>query len=82
MTIFTVISNYYGEGLFGSYTSIKRARKALEFYLSESDDIVAVIDNNDYTYQITTRAGEEFSVKIISDSLDWEFEEGIIKEDE
>ena len=82
MTIFTVISNYYGEGLFGSYTSIKRARKALEFYLSESDDIIAVIDNNDYTYQITTRAGEKFFVKIISDSLDWEFEEGIIKENE
>ena len=82
MRIFTVISNYYGEGLFGSYTSIKRARKALEFYLSESDDIVTVVDNNDYTYQITTLAGEKFSVKIISDSLDWEFEEGIIKEDE
>lgn len=82
MTIFTVISNYYGKSLFGSYTSIRRARKALEFYLSESDDIIAVVDNNDYTYQITTRAGERFSAEIISDSLDWEFEEGIIKEDE
>ena len=82
MTIYTVISNYYGKGLFGSYTSVLRARKALEFYLSESDDIVSITDNNDYTYQFTTRAGETFSAEIISDELDWEFENDVIKEDE
>lgn len=80
MTIYTIISNYYGKGLFGSYTSILRARKALEFYLAESEDIVFIEDNNDYTYQFTTRAGETFSAEIISDTLDWEFVEGVIKE--
>lgn len=82
MTIYTVISPYYGNGLFGSYTSILKARKALEYYLSESDDIVSVTDNNDYTYRFTTRAGETFSAYIFSDTLDWEFENNVIKEDE
>ena len=82
MTIYTVISNYYGKGLFGSYTSVLRARKALEFYLTESDDIVSITGNNDYTYQFTTRAGETFSAEIISDELDWEFENDVIKEDD
>lgn len=82
MTIYTVISNYYGGGLFGSYTSILRARKAFEFYLKESEDIVSIVDNNDYIYQFTTRTGETFSAEIVSDTLDWEFEEGVIKEDE
>ena len=81
MTIYTVLSNYYGRGLFGSYTSIKRAREALEFYLTESDDIVSIICNDDYTYQFTTHAGETFSAEIVSDTLDWEFVEGVIKED-
>lgn len=80
MIIYTVLSNYYGKGLFGSYTSILRARKALEFYLSESDDIVSITDNNDYTYQFTTRAGEIFSAEILTDTLDWEFENDVIKE--
>ena len=81
MTIYTVLSNYYNRSLFGSYTSIRRARKALEFYLSESDDIVSITDNNDYSYQFTTRAGETFSAEIVSDILDWEFEKGEIEED-
>ena len=82
MTIYTVLSNYYSSrGLFGSYTSILRARKALEFYLSESEDIVSIVDNNDYTYKFTTRAGETFSAEIVSDTLDWEFENDVIEED-
>jgi hypothetical protein len=82
MTIYTVISNYYGKGVFGSYTSILRARKAWELYLMESEDIVSIESNDNYTYQFTTRAGETFSAEIVSDTLDWEFVEGIIKEDE
>lgn len=82
MTIYTVISNYYGyKGVFGSYTSMLRARKALEYYLTESEDIVSIESNDDYTYQFKTRAGEIFSAEIVFDTLDWEFVEGIIKED-
>ena len=81
MTIYTVISNYYGKGVFGSYTSVLRARKALELYLAESEDIVSIEDNDGYTYQFTTCAGETFSAEIVSDVLDWEFVEGVIKED-
>ena len=83
MTIYTVLSDHYSNrGLFGSYTSISRARKALEFYLAESEDIVSIVDNNDYTYQFTTNKGETFSAEIVSDELDWEFENDVIKEDE
>jgi len=81
MTIYTVVSNYYGKGVFGSYTSILRARKAWELYLAESEDIVSIESNDDYTYQFTTRADETFFAEIVSDTLDWEFVEGIIKED-
>lgn len=81
MTIYTVISNYYGKGVFGSYTSILRARKAWELYLAESEDIVSIESNDDYTYQFKTRAGETFSAEIVFDTLDWEFVEGVIKED-
>lgn len=81
MTIYTVVSNYYGKGVFGSYTSILRARKAWELYLTESEDIVSIENNDDYTYQFKTRAGETFSAEIVFDTLDWEFIEGIIKED-
>lgn len=83
MTIYTVLSNYYSSrGLFGSYTSILRARKAIEYYLKESSDIISFADIGNYTYQFTTRAGETFSAEIVSDTLDWEFENDVIKEDE
>jgi len=82
MLIYTVLSNYYGRGLFGSYTSIPRARKAIEYYLKESSNIVSFEDIGDYTYQFVTDNGETFSVEIVSDVLDWEFEKGEIKEDE
>ena len=82
MTIYTVLSNYYiGRGLFGSYTSILRARKAIEYYFKDSSDIVSFEDIGNYTYQFTTNKGETFSAEIISDVLDWEFEKGKIKED-
>ena len=80
MKIYTVLSNYYGRGLFGSYTSILRARKAIEYYLKDSSDIVSFEDIGNYTYQFTTNKGETFSAEIVTDVLDWEFEKGEIKE--
>ena len=81
MMIYTVISNYFNDGLFGSYTSILRARKAIEYYLKESSDIVSFEDIGNYTYQFTTYKDETFSVIILSNILDWEFEKGAIKQD-
>lgn len=81
MTIYTVLSNYFDDGLFGSYTSIMRARKAIEYYLKEAGDIVSFEDIGNYTYQFITDKDETFSATILSDVLDWEFEKGEIKED-
>lgn len=82
MTIYTVLSNYFDDGLFGSYTSILRARKAIEYYLTEAGDIVSFEDIGNYVYQFTTHKGETFSATIREDTLDWEFVEGEIGEDE
>lgn len=81
MTIYTIISNYFNDGLFGSYTSILRARKAIEYYLKDAGDVISFDDIGNYTYQFTTDKGETFSATILSDTLDWEFEKGEIKED-
>ena len=82
MEIYTVISNYFNSGLFGSYTSILRARKAIEYYFEEASDIVSFEDIGGYVYQFTTDKGETFSAAILSDMLDWEFDRGEIKEDD
>lgn len=82
MIIYTIISNYFSNSLFGSYTSILRARKAIEYYLKEASDIVSFKDVGDYVYQFTTDKGETFSAIILRDTLDWDFEKGEIKEDE
>ena len=81
MTIFTVVTTF-GDGLFGSYSSIPRARKAVEYFLNEAEDIVSFEDTGDYSYQYTNEKGETFSLFILTDTLDWEFKNGEIKEDE
>ena len=81
MTIYTIISNYFDDGLFGSYTSILRARKAIEYYFKEAGDIVSFEEIGNYTYQFTTDKDETFSAVILGDTLDWEFKRGEIKED-
>jgi len=81
MTIFTVVTTF-GDGLFGSYSSLLRARKAIEYFLNEAVDVVSFEDTGDYSYQYTTDNGETFSLSILMDTLDWEFETGEIKEDE
>ena len=81
MTIYTVITTR-GDGLFGSYSSLLRARKAIEFFLSEAIDVISFEDIGNYSYQYVTDKGETFSLSIVTDTLDWEFETGEIKEDE
>ena len=81
MTIYTVITTR-GDGLFGSYSSLLRARKAIEFFLSEAIDVISFEDIGNYSYQYVTDKGETFSLSIVTDTLDWEFETDEIKEDE
>lgn len=81
MTLYTAVTTH-GDGLFGSYSSLSRARKAVEFFLKEAVDIVSFEDTGNYSYQYTTDEGETYSVSILTDTLDWEFETGEIKENE
>ena len=81
MTIYIVFSNYFNSGVFGVYSSIKRARIAFEDFLANDENIVAFEDLGGYSYQFTTKIGETFGAEINFDILDDEFVEGICKED-
>lgn len=81
MAIYVISSNYFNSGVFGIYSSIKRARIALEHFIAEDENIVSVEDLGDYSYQFTTKIGKTFNVEINFDVLDYEFVEGICKED-
>lgn len=81
MAIYVVFSTYFNSGVFGTYSSIKRARIAFEHFLAEDENIVTIEDLGDYCYQFTTKIGETFGAEIDFDILDAEFEEGICKED-
>jgi hypothetical protein len=75
------MSNYFEDGYFGVYSTIKRARIVLEHYFAEDENIIAFEDCGDYDYMITTVDGNQWRVDICWDALDAEFEAGIVKED-
>lgn len=81
MAIYVVFSDYFNSGVFGTYSSVKRARIAFENFLAEDENIVAFEDVGGYSYQFTTRDGATFGAEIDFDVLDAEFVEGICKED-
>ena len=81
MAIYIVFTTYFNNGVFGTYSSIKRARIAFEHFLMEDEDIVTIENLDDYSYQFTTKNGRTFNAEIDFDILDAEFEEGICKED-
>jgi len=80
MTLYIVHTNYLPDNYFGAYSSMKKARQAIQTYFNEADDIEAFVDFGDYTYQFTTKKGETFSMEIMTDMLDYEFVEGLIEE--
>ena len=82
MMIYTVISPYFDTGLFGSYTSLKHARKAFEESLKEADDILSYEDCENYSYSFTTTNGSTFGAEIVTDELDFEFNHGIIADEQ
>ena len=81
MAIYVVFSNYFHSGVFGTYSSVKRARIAFENFLAGDEDVVSFEDLGDYSYQFTTKNGETFGAEIDFDILDAEFVEGVCKED-
>ena len=82
MNIYIVCSPYFNNGVFGTYSSIKRACIAFEHFLAEDENIVTSEYLGDYCYQFTTKIGETFGAEIEFDILDVEFVEGRCKEDE
>lgn len=82
MTVYVITTPYLNSNFFGVYSTIKRARIALEDFLASDENIVSVEDLGDYCYQFTTKAGEQFGAEIFWDVLDFEFEKEIVKEDE
>ena len=82
MNIFVITTNYFDDGLFGTYSTISRARKVIETFFKEEPDIVSYEDIGDYTYKFTTTNGKEYTAEILYDCLDAEYEAGMVKEDE
>lgn len=80
MSIFVVLSNYFDNGFFGSYSTLKRARKAIEHFLGDNSDINSFVDLGNYNYQFTTIRGETFGAEIYWDYLDNEFEEHLLSD--
>ena len=80
MAIYVVCTDYFSSGVFGTYSSVKRARIAFEHFLAEEEDILAFEDLGNYSYQFTIKNGKTFNAEINFDVLDAEFEEGICKE--
>lgn len=80
MAIYVVFSNYFTNGFFGAYSSVKRARIAFEHFLAEDEDIVSFQDVSGYYYKFTTKIGETFGAEICWDLVDEEFVEGTVKE--
>lgn len=81
MDLYVVVCSYYYTGIFGVYSTIKRARIAFEDAIANDENVVTYEDIDGYAYRFTTTNGETFGAEICADSLDMEFEEGIVKED-
>lgn len=82
MGVYIVTTNYFMNGFFGIYTTVKRARIALEQYLADDDDVVTVQNVDNYSYTFTTCNGAQFDAEIMWNEIDEEFKEGLIKEGE
>lgn len=82
MAIYIVSTNYFPQGYFGTYSTVKRARLAFEDFLATDEDIVSFEDCGGYSYQFTTQDGATFGANIYWDILDYEIEEGIVEEGE
>jgi hypothetical protein len=80
MTVWAIVTHYMDSGLFGTYSTIKRARLAFEQFLADDENITSFEQVDGYCYHFTTVSGEEFGAEILWDVIDAEFVEGIITE--
>ena len=80
MIIYVPLSNYFDNDFFGTYSTLVKARKALEHYFQEDPDIISFENTSNYSYTITTIHNKQYIVEIGYDILDYEFEKGEIVE--
>lgn len=76
MPIFVVITSYMYNHFFGAFSSMIRARNALEDFLASDENIVRVEDTGNYSYMFTDKDGENFYAEIFYAVIDEEFVEG------
>ena len=72
MTIYVVLTNYIhcdGE-YFGAFSSIQKARKAIENFIREEEDIHHYTYSDNYEYHVFTANDEEYYFEISFDFLD------------
>ena len=79
MNLYIVRTNYMDSGIYGIYSSMRRAQQAMEHFLKEDENIIGMTQTDPYAWLFTTKANEQFGVEIIHDVLDYEFVEGVIK---
>ena len=82
MVIYTVTTSYFNGNLFGTYSTMKRARLAIEHFFEEDNNITTWEDTGDYGYQFETADGTLYGIEILASPLDEEFVEGLIEEGE
>jgi len=81
MDLYVVVCSYYYTGIFGVYSTVKRARIAFEDAIANDENIVAYEDIDGYAYQFTTKSGETFGAEICWNTLDEEFGDETCEED-
>ena len=75
MGVYIVTTNYFMNGFFGIYTTVKRARIALEQYFADDDDIITFENVDNYAYTFIARNGAQFGAEIMWSDIDEEFKE-------
>ena len=67
-----VVTSFYFEdnnGLFGTYSDVKKARRAIENYLNDNENIFMWEDVGDYACQFSTVDGAEWALRFCIASL-------------
>lgn len=80
MIVYIVRTDYMTSGIYGIYSSMRRAQLAMEHFLNEDENIVSIESNDAYAYIFHTKNGEQFGVEIMYDIVDYEFDMKKIEE--
>ena len=70
MVTWVVISNYFNNMFFGTYSSVLNARKAIENFVIADDEVVSYMEEDGYRYTITTKNGKAYWMEILYDIMD------------